>query len=110
MDTTVTHQSKPQWRFERPHRVRLFAHKEHINNVYNNLSTWDDKSLYLKAAELFSKTDRYQWAETNGVRLDFDIDDNSIDWFKQVRFYADLTEEQYVDYSLRFFRHLEEWK
>jgi len=25
-------------------------------------------------------------------------------------FYADLSESEYVDYSLRFFRHGEEWK
>jgi len=65
----------------------------------------------MKAAEEFSKTDRYQWAERNGVKLDFDIDNNTIDWFKQVRFYADLSESEYTDYCLRFFNHHnEDWK
>jgi hypothetical protein len=27
-----------------------------------------------------------------------------------VLFYADLSEVEYVDYSLRFFKHGEEWK
>ena len=29
---------------------------------------------------------------------------------KTVLFYADLSESEYVDYSLRFFKHGEEWK
>jgi len=107
MDTTTTHQSKRQWRFERPHRVRLFAWRSHIQEALKS-STRD---MYLKAAEQFSQTEKYKWAEDNHVKLDFDIDERSVDWFKQVRFYADLTESEYVDYCLRFFdRHDEEWK
>ena len=107
MDTTVTHQSKPQWRFERPHRVRLHAYRLHINEVVNS----NQREVYMRAAEEFSKTDRYAWAERNNVKLDFDYDNNSIDWFKQVRFYADLSESEYTDYCLRFFdHHNEAWK
>ena len=107
MDTTITHRSKPTWRFERPHRVRLFAWRSHINEALK--STTHD--MYLKAAEQFSQTEKYKWAERNGVKLDFDIDERSIDWFKQVRFYADLSESEYTDYCLRFFdHHDEEWK
>ena len=111
MDTTITHQSKPTWRFERPHRVRLFTHRIHINELYNDKGPATDKAFYHQAAEAFSQTDRYHWAERNSVKLDFDIDERSIDWFKQVRFYADLSESEYTDYCLRFFDHHDEaWK
>lgn len=107
MDIQASTQSKPQWRFERPHRVRLHSYRLHINEVINI----NFQDMYMKAAEEFSKTDRYQWAERNGVKLDFDIDNNTIDWFKQVRFYADLSESEYTDYCLRFFNHHnEDWK
>ena len=107
MDTTVTHQSKPTWRFERPHRVRLFAWRSPMREALA-LTTQD---MYLRAAEQFSQTDKYAWAELNKVKLDFDIDERAMDWFKQIRFYADLDEEQYTDYCLRFFdHHDEDWK
>ena len=104
---TATHQSKPQWRFERPHRVRLFAHRRHINDALR-LTT---HALYMEAAQHFSQTAKYEWAERNNVKLNFEIDDNTVDWFKQIRFFADLDETQYTDYCLRFFNHHdEEWK
>jgi len=56
MDTTTTHQSKRQWRFERPHRVRLFAWRSHIQEALKS-STRD---MYLKAAEQFSQTEKYK--------------------------------------------------
>jgi len=109
MDTQVTQPSKHQWRYERPHRVRLFAYKSHINDIHIN--GWGNDALYFHAAKEFSQTDKYSWAESNGIKLDFDFDSNSIDWFKQVRFYADLSESEYVDYCLRFFdHHNETWK
>jgi len=109
MDTTATRQSKPTWRFERPHRVRLFAYKRHINEIHD--MKWNNDILYFHAAKEFSQTDKYAWVEHNNIKLDFDFDSNSIDWFKQVRFYADLTESEYVDYCLRFFdHHNEAWK
>lgn len=107
MDTSTTHQSKHQWRFNRPHRVRLFAWRSHISEALK----FTTRDMYLRAAEQFSQTDKYVWAERNEVKLAFDIDERSQDWFKQVRFYADLTEEEYTDYCLRFFdHHDEEWK
>ena len=109
MDTIATHQSKPTWRFERPHRVRLHNHKIHINELY--AEKLSNKEFYLRAAEEFSLTERYAWAIRNNVKLDFDVDDRMIDWFKQIRFFADLDEAQYTDYCLRFFdHHNEEWK
>lgn len=107
MDTNVTHQSKPQWRFERPHRVRLFAHRKHIKDTLY----LTNHAMYIEAAQHFSQTEKYEWAERNNIKLNFDIDDNSVDWFKQIRFYADLTESEYTDYCLRFFNHWDEdWK
>lgn len=106
MDTTITHQSKHQWRFERPHRVRLFTEAMHFRNA-SELTT---KQIYLHCAEHFSKTDQYRWVEENSIKIDFMMDDTSFSWHKTVIFYADLSEAEYVDYALRFFKHLEEWK
>lgn len=65
----------------------------------------------MEAAQQFSQTDKYEWAERNQVKLDFTIDDRAVDWFKQIRFFADLDEAQYTDYCLRFFNHWDEnWK
>ena len=106
MDTTITHQSKPQWRFERPHRVRLFTEAMHFQNA-SELTT---KQIYLHCAKQFSETDQYRWVEENAIKIDFMMDDTSFSWHKTVIFYADLSEAEYVDYALRFFKHLEEWK
>ena len=95
------------FRYERPHRVRLFVWRSHISEALKQ-STQD---MYMQAATLFSETEQYKWAERNNVKLDFDIDERSQDWFKQIRFYADLDDVQYTDYCLRFFdHHNEDWK
>jgi hypothetical protein len=107
MDTNVTHQLKPQWRFDRPHRVRFFTESIHINNSFDKHTN----ELYWEYANQFSKTPQYAWVEANGIDLQFDIDSRAQDWHKQIRFYGDLTESQYIDYCLRFFDHNNEaWK
>ncbi len=107
MDTTQCQASKPQWRFNRPHRVRLFVEQLHINDSFN----LSKAELYWTAANKFELTEEYQWAERNDIQLQFVIDDSAMDWFKQIRFYADLTESEYTDYCLRFFdHHNEAWK
>ena len=107
MDTTQCQVSKLQWRFNRPHRVRLYVDQQHINDSVN----LSKAELYWNAANKFKLTDQYSWAERNDVKLEFAIDERSVDWFKQVRFYADLNEAEYTDYCLRFFdHHNEEWK
>jgi len=106
MDTKASHQSKHQWRFERPHRVRFFTESIHINDSFN----LHQNELYWEYAKKFSLTPEYAWVEANGIDLQFDIDSRAQDWHKQIRFYGDLTESQYVDYTLRFFVHLAEWK
>lgn len=107
MDTRATQQSKRQWRFERPHRVRLFVDQLHINDSFN-LSKGE---LFWFAANKFKETPQYAWAELNDVKINYEVDERAVDWFKQVRFYADLSEVEYVDYCLRFFNHYDEnWK
>ena len=107
MKTTQASQvSKPQWRYERPHRVRFFTESVHINDSFNKHAN----ELYWEFANLFSKTPEYEWVEANGIDLQYEIDSRAQDWHKQIRFYGDLTEAQYVDYALRFFKHQEEWK
>ena len=107
MDMTATQQSKHQWRFDRPHRVRLFAWRSHIQEALQTST----QEMYIKAAKQFSQTDKYAWVESNNIKLDFDIDERAVDWFKQIRFFANLNDEEYTDYCLRFFDHHDEnWK
>jgi len=107
MDTKATEQSKPQWRYERPHRVRFFVDSVHASYSVNHHAN----ELYWEMAKKFSLTPEYAWVEANGINLQYDIDDRAQDWHKQIRFYGDLTEAEYVDYCLRFFDHnKEDWK
>lgn len=80
------------------HRVRFFTSQVYFTESIN-LST---KELFWDAAKSFKETDIYSWVEENGVKLHWAEDDNSISWCKQVIFYGDLTEKQFVDYALRF--------
>jgi hypothetical protein len=107
MDTTVLPQSKPQWRFNRPHRVRFYIGNIHADDFINK----HNNELYWEFAKKFSETPEYTWVENNDIDLQYTVDDRVQDWHKQIRFYGDLTEEQYVDYCLRFFdHHNETWK
>ena len=106
MDTKASTQSKPQWRYERPHRVRFFTESIHINDATHKHAN----EIYWDYAKKFSQTPEYAWVEANGIDLQYTVDDRAQDWHKQIRFYGDLSESQYVDYALRFFVHLEEWK
>lgn len=107
MTTTVTQASKPQWRFDRPHRVRFFVDNIHANDAFDKHAN----DLYWMFAKKFSETPEYAWVAANEINLQYEIDDNAMDWFKQIRFFGDLTEAEYVDYALRFFNHNDEmWK
>jgi hypothetical protein len=106
MDTQATQQSKPQWRYDRPHRVRFFVDSIHANDATRKHAN----ELYWEYAKKFSLTPEYAWVEANGIDLQYTVDDRAQDWHKQIRFYGDLTEAEYVDYALRFFVHREEWK
>ena len=106
MAIKILEQSKPQWRYDRPHRVRFFVDSVHANYTVNHHAN----ELYWEMAKKFSQTPEYAWVEANGIDLQYTVDDRAQDWHKQIRFYGDLTESQYVDYALRFFVHQEEWK
>lgn len=106
MATNTMSRSQPQWRFERPHRVRLFSQNIHFDQA----AKLSKEEVYWQCAENFSKTGEYKWVEDNSIALDYSVDDYLLGWHKVVMFYADLTEEQYVDYALRFFKHGVEWK
>lgn len=93
-------------RFERPHRVRLYTEAIHFNETVK----MDAKTIYWQCAKNFSKTDEYKWAADNEITLEYTIDDSMFNWHKTVMFYSDLSDQQYTDYALRFFQHMEEWK
>ena len=109
MAITTTHQSKHQWQSkpENTHRVRFFTHLIPVDSLI------DDSKIarFRQVADAFKKTGQYQWVEDNDIKLNWMEDDVHYAYSRQVILYSDLTEAQFVDYSLRFFDHHNEmWK
>ena len=104
MDTNHIHQSKHRWQSK--HRVRLYV--EHMSSSVAVTKT--ERESFWDAGEKFKETDQYQWVEDNEIELQWHWNDNPSNWQRSVIFYADLSDAQYVNYSLRFFRDREEWK
>lgn len=98
--------SQPQWQSENKYRVRLFKDDIHLSEI----SRLSQKEIFWRVADEFAKTDQAQWVDANSIKLNYSVDNNVTSWHSHVLFYADLNEQQYVDYTLRFFKHLEEWK
>lgn len=92
---------------ENSHRVRFFTHLIPVDSLI------DDTKIerFRQVANAFKKTGQYQWVEDNDVKLKWMEDDVHYAYSKMVILYSDLTEAQFVDYSLRFFdHHNEAWK
>jgi hypothetical protein len=108
MAMTHSQTLKNQWQAKKPdtHRVRFFTKMmdmDYVVNLHNNEIFW-------KIAEEFKLTPQAQWVEDNDIKLAFMEDEIYYAWGKMCLIYGDITEKQYVDYSLRFFKHAEEWK
>jgi sialic acid synthase SpsE len=89
------------------HRVRFFTHLIPVDSLI------DDSKIkrFHQVADAFKKTSQYQWVEDNDIKLKWMEDDVHYAYSRQVILYSDLTESQFVDYSLRFFdHHNEAWK
>ena len=80
------------------HRVRFF--KTHLH--FQDAVSMDTGRMFWAAAEVFKETDQYQWVENNGIELQWSNDLGSLAWHRQIVFYGDLTERQFIDYTLRF--------
>ena len=86
------------------HRVRLFLHDEKTR--------LDGDDLFWKVADLFQQTDKYQWAVGSGIKLNYEVHNDS-KWHmgSQVLIYADLDDAEYGDYILNFYEfEKEDWK
>jgi len=86
------------------HRVRLLLHDEKTGLT--------DDDLFWKVADLFQQTDKYQWAVGAGIKLNYEVHDDS-KWHQgsQVLIYADLDDAEYSDYILNFYEfEKEDWK
>jgi len=86
------------------HRVRLF--------VYEDKNNLDKDELFWKVADLFQQSDKYQWAVSAGIKLNYDVHDNR-KWVdgSHVLIYADLDDAKYSDYILNFYEfEKEDWK
>lgn len=91
---------------ENSHRVRFFTHMIDMDRML----TESKVKKFHQVADEFKKTDQYQWVEDNNINLKWMEDDVHFAYSKQVILYGDLTEAQYVDYALRFFKHRTDWK
>jgi hypothetical protein len=108
MDTTATQVSKHQWQ-SKPHRVRFFITSQGLEELFS--ATKVEK--FRKVVDEFKRKEpgRYSWLENNDVKLDWMEDDHYLSYARRIIIIGDLTEAQYIDYSLRFFDHYNEgWK
>lgn len=99
---------KQQWQSKKPdtHRVRLFKDEIHLGDV----TDMHPNEVFWKVANKFKETPEAKWVDENDIEIKWAEDDHYLSWHKVMMIYADLTERQYVDYSLRFFVHQTEWK
>ena len=108
MDTDHMTVSKPQWQ-SKPHRVRFFITSQGVEELFS--ATKVEK--FYKVVDEFKRKqpERYRWLEDNDVKLDWIEDDFYLSYARKIIIIGDLTEAQYIDYSLRFFDHYNEaWK
>jgi len=100
---------KHQWQSKDKdtHRVRFYFEALHYDDVYMK----HPHEIFWMIADKFKSTAQARWVEDNAVELKWMEDDNFASWHKVGIIYGDITEAQYVDYSLRFFdHHKEDWK
>ena len=107
MDTQVMMQSKPQWQ-SKPHRVRFFTTSQSVEELFS--ATKVEKFNKVVKEFKHKEPNRYNWLENNDVKLDWMEDDHFFSYARRIIIVGDLTEAQYIDYTLRFFKHQEEWK
>jgi hypothetical protein len=80
------------------YRVILYLDKIHmLDSMHMNKN-----QVFWEAARAFKTTLQYAWVENNGIQLQWAEDENILAWHKQVVFYADVDEQLFVDYTLRF--------
>jgi len=99
---------KHQWQssIKPTHRVRFFTTPIDFLEVAYISKT----EKFNQVVELFKKQPQFNWVAENDVKLHWMEDDQYVAWHKTVTIYGDLTESQYVDYALRFFKHGRDWK
>jgi hypothetical protein len=108
MDITATQASKHQWQ-SKPHRVRFFITAQGLEELFS--ATKVEKFHKVIKEFKHKEPGRYSWIESNDVKLEWMEDDHYLSYARRIVILGDLTEAQYIDYSLRFFDHHNEvWK
>jgi len=82
------------------HRVRFSQHSEY--------KIRDEDQIFWKVADKFKENaEKAQWVERNAITLQYEMD-----YYlgRHGFIYADLDDEQYTDYVLKFYEHETEWK
>lgn len=85
------------------YRTRFFSYDIPIVTAHQ----LSDNEIFWTAANVFRDDAIYQWVEDNNISLQYDVDNLTLSWFKRVTFYADLTEVQYISYTLSFYNQPE---
>lgn len=91
------------------HRVRFFITSQGLEELFSDTKA----EKFYKVVDEFKRKEprRYTWLENNDVKLDWMEDDHYLSYARRIVIMGDLTEAQYIDYSLRFFdHHKEDWK
>ena len=90
------------------HRVRFFTTSQGMDELIS--ATKVEK--FHKVIDEFKRKEpsRYSWLEENNVKLEWAEDDYHLAYARRIIIHSDLTEAQYIDYTLRFFKYGKEWK
>ena len=93
------------------HRVRFLVesldHKE-----CDGLTS---SEIFWKIADKFKETEQARWVDDNNITLKMLQEETDQIWVKLpisnvAVIYGDLTAQEYMAYSLKFFKHKQEWK
>lgn len=93
------------------HRVRFLVesldHKE-----CDGLTS---SEIFWKIADKFKETEEARWVDDNNITLKMLQEETDQIWVKHpisnvAVIYGDLTAQEYMAYSLKFFKHKQEWK
>ena len=93
------------------HRVRFLV--ESLDPKECNRLT--SSEIFWKIADKFKETEEARWVDDNNITLKMLQEETDQIWVKHpisnvAVIYGDLTAQEYMAYSLKFFKHKQEWK
>lgn len=93
---SITPQLKHQWQSK---QIILHRYKISWESLGGLLY---DQPLMVAAIDSFKNTPKHLWVEQNNIKLHYYTNDQVEEFSREIVFYADVSEREFVDYTLRF--------